>query len=61
MAARDFPFHVVKDPGRITASPTGLAFAPELDGDGLFSNDLSFASPLRQPWRGCTLGELGVR
>lgn len=46
MAARDFPFHAVKDPGRITASSIGLAFAPELDGDGLFSNDLSSGSYL---------------
>lgn len=39
MAFGDFPFHVLKDPGAITATSIGLAFSPTLDGFGLTSMD----------------------
>jgi hypothetical protein len=39
MPLADFPFHVLKAPGRTTAIPIGLAVGPTLDGSGLSSAD----------------------
>jgi hypothetical protein len=45
MAIGEYPFYVVKNPGAITASTIGLAYAPTLDGLGLTSADIGLTVP----------------
>lgn len=47
MAARDFPFHVLKNPGTVTVASSGLAWAPTLEApNGLTSVDDEFGTYL---------------
>lgn len=51
MALADYPLHILKNPGAITASSSGLQIAPTLDGLGLTSADeFTPAQPLLGPW-----------
>ncbi len=47
MAISSFPFHILKNPGTITATPVGLAFGVTLDGLTLTSTDDSSGSWLK--------------
>jgi hypothetical protein len=46
MADQNFAFHVLKNPGTVTASASGLGSAPTLDGSGLGSIDDAFGTYL---------------
>lgn len=39
MPLADFPFHILKTPGTLTAATVGLSFGVTLDGDSLVSTD----------------------
>jgi hypothetical protein len=61
MAISDYPFHILKTPGTITATPVGLAFGVTLDGGALTSTDDSSGSWLKHATLAATNNSGGMQ